>query len=72
MEEVDLEIGVPLDFAELDLARIGGIKDVAVDAPRAQLFDLRKFNGEEFVDPFYNFVAGCEVSTVHHDVSIIK
>lgn len=71
MKKVDLEISIPFDFAKLYLSRICSIKNMTVDVPRTQLLDLCELYREEFVDPFYDFVAGSEVATVHHDVSII-
>ena len=67
MEELDFEVGLPLDLGEGDLVGVGGVKELAVDAARAELFDAGEVDSGHPADPFHKFVAGGEVARVEHD-----
>lgn len=61
-----LGIGVPLDPAEGEGARVEGVKDGAVDGPGGALLNLGQLELQVRVEPVEDVLLAHEVGLVHH------
>lgn len=66
MEEIDLEICLPFNFAELNFLGKGGIQNLAVNVSCSQLLDFSKVCDDEVVDPLDDIVSRGEVACAGH------
>jgi hypothetical protein len=67
MQKVDLELCCPLDAMQRDLVGIGGVKDLAIETTRAELFDTSDLQSKKGAQPGQYLPAGGVIAAVYHN-----
>ena len=62
---------MPLDFKQWYFFGVGCVEDLAIDISRSELLNFGEMSDEEVVDPIYDLVSGCVVTTVIHSLVLI-